>query len=576
MSILAPPDTMTPAPGGLDEPTRRRSRRPAVALFIALMTGYFTAGALMVLRYDFYEPDAFSRVANAAYTLMSRDPHLGAVGFVWNPLPSLVQIPLLPLSHWWPEIRNDGLAGILQSAAFMAGAVVLVRRIALDRGVGSLWLWIAVGCFALNPIIIAYGASGMSEAAMLFCLLWCVRRLLLWIETRYVGDLAIAGIALGVGYLTRYEMIPAAFGAAVLVGAIAYRRAPQHSRKSFAFSSMMIVLMPIVMAVGLWAATSWIVTGEMFATVSSQYGNASQVHTAVERGGIITNANWYVIGQRMLGMQPFVGLAVTLAVAVAALKRRVDVLAPLATFGAVLAFAAWGHFTVSTFGWFRFYMPAIPLVIVVVLVCWTPITGAPGSLRLDSVPARLAAGLLCLSVVVGMPVTAYAMLDRGNTTNQPLLLGLNSLIDPRQYPPEEYRRMTASDQILADWLDRQNLPAGSVLTDTFISSPVWLASGNPAQFVVTSDYDFTAALNRPWDFGVRYILVSNPAGNAAKDAITQRYPSIWDDGAGLGRLVHVAGPAGQEWRLYRVEEPTDELAESEIPSGETPMVRPGG
>ena len=33
--------------------------------------------------------DALSRVANGYYTLFSRDPHLAAVGFVWNPLPSL-------------------------------------------------------------------------------------------------------------------------------------------------------------------------------------------------------------------------------------------------------------------------------------------------------------------------------------------------------------------------------------------------------------------------------------------------------------------------------------------------------
>ncbi|CAN5834791.1 glycosyltransferase family 39 protein [soil metagenome] len=567
MSTLALPAPVTPDPDEQEGPAQRPSRWPAVTLFTALLVGYFSVGAVMVLRYDFYEPDAFSRVANAAYTLMSRDPHLGAVGFVWNPLPSLVQIPLLPLSHVWPELRNYGLAGMFQSAAFMAAAALLIRRIALDRGVGSVWRWVAVACFALNPVVIVYGASGMSEAAMLFCLLWCVRRLLLWIEHQHVGDLAVAGIALGVGYLTRYEMVPAACGAAVLVGGIAFFRAPQESRRSTALSSAMIVLMPIVMAVGLWAITSWIVTDELFATVTSQYGNASQVHTALERGGMTMNATWYVIGERMLGMQPFVGLAVVLACTVAALKKRADVLVPLVTFGAVLAFAAWGHYSLATFGWFRFYMPAIPLVIVIALVCWTPAARAPGLLRLDSAATRVAAGLLCLSVLVGLPVSAWAMLHRNNTVNQPLLLGINSVLDPAKYPPEQYRQMMSSDQILADWLDRQNLPAGAVLTDTFISSPVWLASANPKQFLVTSDYDFTAALNRPWKFGVRYILVSNPAGNAAKDAITARYPTIWSDGAGLGSLVHVAGPLGREWRLYRVEEPIEDSAAVAQPGG---------
>lgn len=557
MSTLSLPAPATPGPGVERAPGRQDSRWPGFALFLTLAAAYFTAGAVMALRYDLYEPDAFSRVANAAYTVMSRDPHLGAVGFVWNPLPSLVQIPLLPLSHWWPELRSYGLAGIMQSAAFMAGAAVLIRRIALDRNVGRVWLWVTVCCFALNPFVVVYGASGMSEAAMLFCLLWCTRRLLLWVETQHVGDLAVAGIALGVGYLTRYEMVPAACGAAALVAWITFTRAPRETRWHSAASSAMIVLMPVVLAVGLWALTSWIVTGELFATISSQYGNASQIATALERGGLATNANGYVVGQRLFGMQPFVGLAVVLAAVAAALRRRTDILVPVVTFGAVLVFAAWGHYSMATFGWFRFYMPAIPLVIVIALVCWLPNADAARMWRLDTAWTRVAAGLLVASVLVGFPVTAHSMLHRANTTNQPLLLGLNSLIDPQNYPPEKYRQLMASDQLLAGWLDRQNLPAGAVLTDTFISSPVWLASDNPKQFLVTSDYDFTAALNRPWKFGVRYILVSDPAGNAAKDAITQRYPTIWNDGAGLGTLVHVAGQSGRQWRLYRVEEPDD-------------------
>ncbi|MDF2826634.1 MAG: hypothetical protein K0R68_4042, partial [Mycobacterium sp.] len=247
---------------------------------------------------------------------------------------------------------------------------------------------------------------------MLFCLLWCVRRLLRWIESNHVGDLAVAGVALGVGYLTRYEMVPAACGAALLVAVVAYGRAPRQSRLTFAASSAMIVLMPVVMAVSLWALTSWVVTGELFATISSQYGNASQVLTALERGGITTNANWYVIGQRMLGMQPFLGLAIALAGTLAVVRRRADILVPIATLGAVLAFAAWGHHSLSTFGGFRFYMPAIPLVVVVALVCWTPHAARARWWRLDTAWTRLAAGLLTASVLIGMPVSAYAMLDR--------------------------------------------------------------------------------------------------------------------------------------------------------------------
>ena len=90
----------------------------------------------------------------------------------------------------------------------MAGAVLIVRQIAIDRGVRPVWRWVAIWCFALNPMIILYGASAMSEASMLMCMLWAARYLMRWLDTERTGDLAWAGIALGVGYLTRYEMIP--------------------------------------------------------------------------------------------------------------------------------------------------------------------------------------------------------------------------------------------------------------------------------------------------------------------------------------------------------------------------------
>ena len=48
------------------------------------------------------------------------------------------------------------------------------------------------------------------------------------------------------------------------------------------------------------------------------------------------------------------------------------------------------------------------------------------------------------------------------------------------------------DRVLADYLDRQRLPAGSVLMDTFNT---WgcIDPARPNQFVITSDYDFKAA-----------------------------------------------------------------------------------
>ncbi|MET0473787.1 MAG: glycosyltransferase family 39 protein [Mycobacterium sp.] len=541
----------------------RSSRWPPAALFAVLSSAYFAVGTVLMLRYNIFEGDGISRVANAGFTLSSRDPHLSAIGFVWNPLPSLVQIAVLPLARWWPELQTQGLAGVIQSAMFMAGAAVMIRQIAIDRGTSAPWRWVAIGCFALNPVIVMYGSLGMSEAAEVFCILWCVRYLIRWVGSRRVGDLAWAGMALGIGYLTRYEMVPATAGAAALVATLVAIRSPLplRMRAHQTVLCALIVSFPTIGAIVVWAATGWIVSGELFATLTSQYGNTSQVMVALERGGISHDSGWLVIAERLFAMQPFVGIAIILAAALGALRVRVEAAVPVAVLGAVLIFAAWGQYSATTFGWFRFYILAVPLVVVVALVCWRPGAAAVGRWHPLSFPSALGAGLLTVSMVVGIPVTTRSLLDEDITSGNQVILGVASLFDPQRYPPEErwYRRMGDDDRMLAKYLDGQNLPDGSVLADTFQIKLLWLASTHPRQFVITSDYDFTAALNRPWDHGVRYIVVTNPAGNAALDAINKRYPTLWADGAGIGTLSHSAdGPFREErWRIYRVDEPPE-------------------
>ena len=519
---------------------------------------YLALGATMILRWNYFDPDGPSRVANAGFALLSRNPHLSAIGFVWNPLPSLVEIPLLELSRWWPVLKTAGLASVLQSALFMAGSVLMVRRIAFDRGLPAGWRRLAITALALHPVIVIYGASGMSEAAEIFCALWATRNLLRWVESRDVGHLAWAGIAMGVGYLARYEIAFSAAGTTILVALLTWADGAGVDRRTLwqrTVLNILIVAFPIAVAFSLWALVGWVTTGDLFATLSSNYGNAGQIATAAMRGVTTErtgNNQPLVVAARLLAMQPLTGLAVTLAGCVAALRRRAEPIVPVFTFGGVLAFAIWGQLSGTTFGWFRFYILAIPMVIVIAMTCW-PVR-PEGAWRAPTWTSKAGAAVLVGSLAA-FPVTAHAMLNP-DIGNQHLQFGWQSLLDPVKYPPSEqwYRRLRSDDRLIADFLDPKHLPPGSVLMDTFAGWGIWLYSDDPQQFVVTSDYDFATVLNRPWANHVRYILVSNPALNDAPDAINLRWPSLWSDGAGFGSLaLSVVGPTGQErWRVYAV------------------------
>jgi hypothetical protein len=534
-TLMARPAAVTPAP----VPRAASRRRRGLVLFFGLTGLYFAVGYLLVIRYDLLDGDAASRVANAGYVLMSRDPHLSAMGFVWNPLPSAVEIPILLLEPWWPELRTRGLAGVAQSSLFMAAAALIVRGIALDRGVGSGWRRVTVAAFALQPMIVVYGASGMSEAAFILCMLWCTRYLMRWIDGRGVVDLAVAGIALGVGYTARYEVVPAALGATVVVAILAGRRAAAGTRRSTVPATVAIILFPIALAASIWAVTGWVINHELFAIVTSQYGNENQVAGAVRRGDVVRDSStaWMVISARLLGMQPFVGIAAAGAIAYAILARRSSALVPVVTFGPVLAFAAWGQYSATTFGLFRYFLLAIPMVICIALAFWTPDGSPARPWAVDKRASEVAVVAVCASIVIGFPVTVHAALNN-RIGNQQLRFVVESLLHPGRFPAQEqrYRQGLATDRLLADFFDRRRLPAGSVLMDSFAAWGIWLNSANTRQFNVTSDYDFKAALNRPWEFGVTYLVVSNPASTDA-DAINIRYPTLWNDGAGFSKLV---------------------------------------
>ncbi|WP_238423542.1 hypothetical protein [Gordonia sp. 'Campus'] len=582
MTVEALRSTVVPSEAAEDR--RRRLTRVqwwGLWLFLGLCAAYLAVGVYLYLVVGYINPDASSRVGNAGFTIWSRDPHLGAIGFVWNPLPSLVEIPLVELTaHWpldhWPELRRVGFAGAVMSAVFMAGAGWQVRRIALDYGCGRLLRWTAVAAFALNPMVVLYAGMGMSEAPFLFFLLWACRRILLWVNRFHVIDLVVAGVALGFAYLTRYEALPAAAGVAlgVLVVSTRRHRSAEPGRESwragvpFGLHDAVIVALPAVFAFVLWAGLGWLLDGSAFSQFSSQYGNAAQVAAAgiISVDDVGAGPLTEVIAGNLLGMQPLLFAVLPIVAWVAVRTRRIDAAVVGTIFGSVLLFQMSAVILGSTFGWFRFYMAATPLVVVGILVVAGPRGGARSkgafrSLRCErSEPRRVArsthrwlTALMVLVLATSLPVTATSMLNPAPGKEE---YGLRSAFWPDRYPPSEFWFYWFGDvsRNVAGWFDDQALPPGSVLVDTFGISRIWLFSDRPEQFVIRSDYDFFGKLNQPAARGVQYILTPRPQGLGLLDAINVRYPTLWDDGAGIASLaMTVTSPSGTpQFRVYRI------------------------
>jgi hypothetical protein len=162
------PEPEPPEPAGRPFPRfRRRLLTADRALFLACAAAYVAIGAVLALHFNSLIGDTQARVANAWYVLFSRDPHLGALGFVWQPLPSVLLLPILPFKAIWPALTQDAFAMVIESALTMAGSVCVLLGITRDLKLTRPTQWFIVALYALNPMIVYYAANGMSEALIL-------------------------------------------------------------------------------------------------------------------------------------------------------------------------------------------------------------------------------------------------------------------------------------------------------------------------------------------------------------------------------------------------------------------------
>jgi hypothetical protein len=544
--------------------TRRRARiRPSepVALFLASAALYLATAALLGSR-NIVFADAMSRVGNAYYVLFSRYPHLPAIGFVWNPLPSLVLLAVLPLKPVAPWLVTRGLAGALQSALTMAATVAVLASCLRKLRVPVVPRRVLIGLFAIQPMIMLYAGSGLSEAMLLLFLAVTTSCLISWLHGRAAGALVGAGLALGLAYLTRYEAVAPALSVAVLVGVVSWRRAggPRSARLTLAANDVLLVAAPFAFAFGMWTAMSRMLVGQWLPTFSSVYGNSAQVRSGASSirsvtGGSVTATLGY-LSRQVDGLAPLFVVLVVLAAAAAWYLRDPGALAGPAVFGAVSAFNALVLVAGGSFGWLRFQITVIPLS---TLLAGTAVTAlAEATRRRPTRRRHRVAGVLgagvAAAVALAVPAQARILTDTTSGLAREESPMLHSAISPASASHEERRSLLIfkTEREIAAYLDRLDPGEGTVLADTAYAYSVVMSSAHPRQFVITSDLDFPAAVADPAGHGVRYLLVPAPELGRA-DALRARWPTLYEDGAGIATLVRTFnGAYFGDWRLYRV------------------------
>ena len=544
------------------EPRRwtRRLGRESVVVFTVSALVYFVIAGLMVHENIMFT-DATSRVANAFYVLFSRDPHLPAMGFVWNPLPSFVLLPILPLKSLFPGLVVYGAAGAIQSALSMAGAAAGIGVCLKKLGVGRVPRLTLVVLFAGQPMIALYAGSGQSEPMLMLFLVLTASSLISWVQTSGTGYLVGAGIFLGLGYLTRYEAGATAAGVMVLVAAVSVfrSRGSWNYRLRLALNDVVLVSVPFLFSFALWAAAARILVGEWFPTFGSKYGNSAQVQSAAhwiqQATGTTTGQTLWYLSKQITALAPLLAVLLPVAAVLAMRRRSLTVLVPVVVFGSVMAFCGLVLLVGSSFGWLRFQITAIPMTVLlagsVIGMLTSGASGAPGSAGRKHSRLRAAATVgVLLAVAVSWPVQAGVLVDPNlNLAREeaPMLSDVFTTNRPGNDP--RLLQMFQVERSIATYLDDLAPGDGTVLADSAYAFPIIMSSRHPHTFVISSDFDFQAAVDNPLAQHISYILVRS---DARSDAVQVRWPTLYANGATIATLVrNWVGVVG-EWRLYRV------------------------
>ncbi|MDP9073845.1 MAG: hypothetical protein M3N98_06635 [Actinomycetota bacterium] len=532
---------------------------------------YLAVAIVLDFRYLTFNGDAASRMANGFYVLYSRDPHLAAIGFVWNPGTSIADMVPLLFYHLWTPLASHMFAASLVSALSMAGAIYQVRCTLAEWGVPRLPRLVLVVLLALNAMIVYYGGNGMSEGLYLFTLLATCRYLLRWMRDDDLGSLVYAAIALGVCYIVRNEAVgPALIGGAAVLGVSFARRSSslflrtsirRSARLWAALTDLVIFEIPLAAALVVWAVASFVITGSPFQQFTSVYGNTSQEK-------LLTHLNLHdrlVTDVRDVSyLAPTLLIALFIAVYLAVRRRDVGVLAPLAIVGGGLAFDVLGYAANTIQPFFRYFITAVPLVILLVGSFFATNPALLETVRKDGPVRRRArrwtaaalAAVVALVLIVPAEVTSVRGMGNPRVgTEETEFLGFIF----RKHPtPTDLnaKRQYGATLVLADYLARQHFPDGQVVVDNF--SPcipqVITMSPNPDIFVIPNDRDYQRTLNDPLAFHTHYILDVDPAGVGGLTAPNTTFPTLWKTGAGFTTVVHTFPAAGlcAEFKLMRV------------------------
>jgi len=528
----------------------KRSHWPLRLLMgVVLFLGYSSMGAYLAIVRHYIPYDALARLVSAYLVFYGTEVKLATIGFVWPPIPTLAILPLA----WIEPLVQSWLAVVFVSAFFMAMACFMVDRIANLCGMRRGWRIALVALFATNPIMIVFGANGMSESLLIAATLTGLYWLIHFWKTDRNMDLLLSALFFGLLPLIRYEaaLLTAFAGLMIffhswVVGRLKYRL---EDFRNFVEGRLLGYSGLAIYPIFIWGVASWFIMGNPLYFLfndRSAISLAEMPTTSFAEAFAPQTANLLATYGIWVALFPL-GLLGCLAALILGIKYKSPLVIGLALFPFIIPTMQYVLLLRNaTVPLLRYFVMAVPLGLVACLIAWQQQMRAAVRPRMSErlVPATLCLLFLLSNISSGYQLTTYPF--QNIEKNTWLALTTRQPIDNEQYEASE-----AVGAAVA-----QLVPSGSrILIDTYqFGFAVLLGAGDPKMFMDFTDPNYDAAVLHPQGY-VDYVIVPKTEGRGEFYSINRAHPNLHSDGARWATLVEGLPESSLDWRLYKVTPP---------------------
>ncbi len=496
-------------------------------IFISFFILYLAIAYYLVFDLQFVFGDAVSRTEKAFLVFHDDMPKISSIGFIWTPLPSLLQVPLVLIK----SLARYGLSGNIVSALFGALSCLYIYKF-IDRvHLNGFFKIIFLMLFGLNPMIAFYSSNGMSEAIIIFFMILASWYFLKWSESKEIKDIIFLGVILSLGFFTRYEAIPFALVTGFLIIFLYYGKIKIKFNEIE--GNIILYALPIVGSVLLWIGINWLIMGDPLYFLHGQYSNGEQARyiggELKEIKGDLFGAIYYSI-KRIMFLFPAFMVVIFYGAYKQFLKTSLTVISIILLSLTIPFFHILMLLEGASYGWLRFFIYVIPFSFILLFII------------LDNNRKKIST-TVSIFILLFFVSNIFSFLSMTN----------------KNYGKEEYHVIKAihgchnennsysKDIEVVNYINKNNLENKKIIIDDFTGFGIVLNSLNPKIFINNSDREFETSVDNPSLYG-DYILARQPSGIGTLDEINKKHPNIFDKGDNYLKLEKDFGL----WRLYKI------------------------